>query len=73
MGKQTDSEQRPAREQILAGRFFAVCGQECGQTKTEKVGRHCLVEKNNKNRPFPKENGLFLVAEGEIEPAISVL
>ncbi len=72
-GKQADDEQRPAGEQILAGRFFAVCGQACGQTKTEKVGRRCLAEKNNKNRPFRKENGLFLAAEGEFEPAISVL
>ncbi len=72
-GKQADDEQRLAGEQILAGRFFAVYGQACGQTKTEKVGRHCLAEKNNKNRLSFKENGLFLAVEGELGPAISVL
>ncbi len=72
-GKQAVNEQRPAGEQILAGRFFAVCGQACGQAKTEKVGRRCSAEKNNKNRPSFKENGLFLAAEGELESAISVL
>jgi len=72
MGKQADSEQRPLENKSRRA-VFSVCGQACGQTKTEKVGRLCLAEKHNKNRPFPKENGLFLVVEGEIEPAISVL
>ncbi len=60
-------------KRLLYGPFFSVCGQVCGQTKTVKVGGRSLTEKNNKNRPFSKENGLFLVVERKFEPAISVL
>lgn len=37
------------------------------------MSNRCLAEKDNKNRPFPKENGLFLVVGEGFEPSASGL